>query len=249
MKITKILLLCILVLGLVACASKDLGAEAYKNFSAKQILAQGEKQLAKNNYTQSIKRFEAIDALYPFDPEAQQGEIEAIYAYYKADDYPSALAAADRYIHLYPQGPHTDYAYYMKGLINFERDRTWLQKVYPKNPEQLDLSNLTEAFIDFNDLIRLFPNSVYAKDAQLRMFYIRDLLAKRELTVAQFYFSHKAYVAAANRASNIVKHYEGSPEVKDALIIMVKSYQELGSQKKADDTLRVLKINYPQARI
>lgn len=246
MKKLQILFACFLLLWLAGCAStKNEGAEAFRNYSAKQLLAEGEQYLGKHSYTDAAKRFEALDALYPFDAETPQGDLDAIYAYYKSDDYNSALASADRYIHLYPQGQHTDYAYYMKGLINFERDRTWLQKLYPKDPQQLDLSNLRAAFVDFNDLIRLFPDSAYAHDAQLRMIYIRDLMAQRELEVAKFYYSRKAYVAAANRASIIVKHYQGSPVVADALKIMVDSYTALGDQKQANDALRVLQINYP----
>jgi outer membrane protein assembly factor BamD len=250
MKTLKIFLLGCLAVLLSACAStKDEGAYAFRNMTAKQILTEGETSLDKNNYTDAIKRFEALDALYPFAPEAQQGELDAIYAYYQTDDHASALGAADRYIHLYPQGTHTDYAYYMKGLVNTERERTWLQKIYSKNPEQFDLSHMRQAFIDFNELIRQFPDSPYVKDAQLRMIYIRNMMSKREFSVAQFYYDHKAYVAAANRAGNVVNHYQGSNEVAPALKLMVLSYRALGEEKQANDALRVLTINFPQEKL
>lgn len=248
MNLLKLIFICSVFLILAACSNnKDPGASAFQNYTAKQLLVEGEAQLAKNNFQDAIKRFEALDALYPFNEEAKQGEIDIIYAYYKADDYPSTIAAADRYIHLYPDGAHTDYAYYMKGIAHFESDRNWLQRLYSENPEQLDLTSLQQAFINFNDLIKLFPNSIYVKDAQARMYYIRNLMAERELQVAQFYFRHKAYVAAANRASEIVKHYEGTPQVPAALKIMVDSYQALGATKQANDALKVLQTNYPKS--
>jgi outer membrane protein assembly factor BamD len=246
MNISKILLACFCTLTLVACATKVSGPEVYKNYTAKQILAGGEKDLANHNYKEAIKHFEAIDALYPFDPEAQQGQLDVIYAYYKADDYASALAAADRYMRLYPAGKHTDYAYYMKGVVNFEKNRGWLQKIYTKHSEELDLVSLQESFTDFETLIKSFPKSFYAKDAEKRMLHIRDLLAKRELQTANFYFERKAYVAAANRASYIVKHLEGAPQVEDALKIMIKSYRALGADKQENDALRILKLNFPK---
>lgn len=249
MKILKIFFACLLLTSLVACKSEDPGAIAFKNYTAKQLLSEGEQALEKHNYSDAIKRFEALDALYPFDPEAQQGQIDAIYAYYQSDDYPSTLAAADRYIHLYPGGDHTDYAYYMKGLVNFERDRNWMQKLYSSNPQQLDLSNLHQSFVDFNELIKLFPNSIYVKDAQKRMYYIRNLFAEHELTIAKFYYERKAYIAAANRASEIVRHYEGTPQVVAALKIMVNSYRALGAEKQANDALRVLQTNFPQEKM
>jgi outer membrane protein assembly factor BamD len=249
MNLLKILFTCFLLLLAVACATKDQGASAFKNYTAKQLLTEGELNLKKNNYNDALKRFEALDALYPFDAEAKQGQLDAIYAYYKTDDYASALAASDRYIHLHPDGEHADYAYYMKGVTNFDRDRNWMQKIYSKDPQELDLSNLREAFVDFDDLIRLFPNSIYVKDAQKRMYYIRSLMAEHELAIAKFYFNHKAYVAAANRASEVVAHFEGSSQVPEALKIMIKSYQALGANKQANDTLKVLQVSFPQENI
>ena len=147
----KILSICFGLLIISSCAVKEQGSSSFKNYTAKQILAGGEHALAKRNYSEAVKCFEAIDALYPFDLEAQQGQLEVIYAYYKAEDYASTLAAANRYIHLYPEGKHTDYAYYMKGMANFDKERTVLHKIYPRKPEKLDVANLHEAFLVFGD--------------------------------------------------------------------------------------------------
>ncbi|MCL5260434.1 MAG: outer membrane protein assembly factor BamD [Gammaproteobacteria bacterium] len=248
MNTLKIIFTCFLLVIITGCATEK-GLDAYKHMSAAQILALGEQNISKGNYSDSVKNFEAMDALYPFEKEAEQAQLDVIYAYYKAGDPASALAAADRYIHMHPRDVHTDYAYFMKGIVNFDRNRSWLQKLYAKNADELDLSNLREAFIDFNDLIKLFPDSKYAYDARLRMIYIRHLLALRELTVAQFYYDRGAYVAAANRASYVVKHFQGATEVRDALVIMVKSYRAVGADKQANDALRVLNVSYPGTKI
>lgn len=236
-------------LMLVACVTKDYGAESFRNYTAKQILAGGEKAIASHNYKDSIKYFEAIDALYPFDYEAQQGQLNVIYAYYKTEDYASALAAADRYIHLYPVGRHTDYAYYMKGLINSEKDRTPLQKMYKTHLEELDLANLQEAFVDFGTLVKSFPKSVYVKDAKKRMRHIRYALAQHELQTAKFYFERKAYIAAANRANYVVKHFADTPQEKEALKIMIKSYRILGVTEKERNARRILNLNFPGSQV
>lgn len=249
MNIEKKLFICFCALMISACSTRDYGSSVFQNQTAKQILKGGEQAVAKGDYSGATKYFEAIDALYPFDPEAKQGQLDVIYAYYKAEDYASALAAADRYIHLYPEGEQTDYAYYMKGVINFDKDRTFLQRLYPRKPECLDVSNLREAFINFGALIKRFPKSKYVKDSEKRMLYVRNLLADHELYIARFYFKRKAYIASSNRASYIVKHFTGAPQVKDALKIMVKSYQALGIKKQADDARRILNLNFPKEQI
>jgi len=233
-----------LVFMLAGCASQSQGVDAFKNYSAKQIYTQAENQLSKENFKVAIDRYEALDALYPFSPYAEKGQLHSIYAYYSNDDLASAQAAADRYIHLYPRSRNVDYAYYMKGITGMERNRTWIYHVFPLDPAKRDLSGYREAFSDFNRLLKFYPRSRYAADAQERMVFIRDILARHELEVAQFYFDRNAYVAAANRSSYIVEHLEGSAQVKPALEIMVKSYHALQKPGLERDAQRVLDRNY-----
>lgn len=250
MKIEKKLLICFCsLLLLMGCSRRQFTPEEFQKYSAKQILAGGEEALEKGDYHAAVKYFEAIDALYPFEPEAQQSQRNIIFAYYKSDDFASALAAANRYIRLYPEGKNTDYAYYMKGVVNFDKDRGVLQKLYPRKQEYLDVSGLKEAFASFKELLKVFPNSVYAKDGEKRMYYIRNLLAENELYIADFYLQRKAYVAASNRASYILKHFKGSPQIKDALKIMIESYQALGLKKQSQDAVRIFRLNYPNEKI
>ncbi len=249
MKIKILFLLGLLTIAVGGCSTRDYSSNDFKHLTAKQILQNGQKAMAKRDYSQAAKYFEAIDALYPFDPEVRTSQLEVIYAYYKTEDYASALAASTRYIHLYPEESHTDYAYYMKGIVNFYKNRTPLQRLFPKRIEELDISNLNDAFINFGELLKRYPNSIYAKDAEKRMLYIRNLLAKHELEIAKFYLKRKAYVGAANRASGIVKHFEGAPQVKDALKIMFKSYRSLGLEKQASDAKRIFELNFPREKI
>jgi len=249
MKIKKILFICFAGLIISGCGTKDLDPSSFKNYTAKQILVGGEKAISRHEYSESVKYFEAIDALYPFDPESQQGQLDSIYAYYKAADHASAIAAANRYIHLYPEGEHTDYAYYMKGIVNYDKEQSLLHRFYPRQQENLDVSNLREAFFSFGELLKKFPQSIYAGDAEKRMYYIRNMLAQHELHIAEFYYDRKAYIAAANRASLIVKHFGGVPQAKEALKIMFKSYNALGVTKQAADTKRIFNLNFPKEKL
>lgn len=232
---------------LTACKTTEPLA-VYRGDTAEQIFNQAERNLAAGHYESAAKDFEALDALYPFGAYSQQGQLDIIYAYYKkGDDAESALAAADRYIRLYPRSSSVDYAYYMKGLINMGSNDGWLDRLIRSDPAQRDLSGMDQAFQDFSLLVQRFPNSRYAPDARKRMLYIRNLLAQNQLEIAQFYLKRKAYVAAANRATNIVSLYQGSPQVVPALGIMYQSYRALNENKMADDTLRLLITNYPNS--
>jgi len=241
-----LILMVLVVFGVSGCASTTT-AEKYKDHSAQQIYMSGAKEFQKGKYTKSITYFEALDSLYPFGPYNQQAQYDLITAYYKTGKAALALAAAERYIRLYPRAKNVDYAYYMKGVVNFGRDRNWLQKVFRTDPAQHDLNYMRQAFADFQTLVKRFPNSQYVPDAEKRMAYIRNLMAKHELEVAKFYFVRKTYVAAANRASGIVEHYEGAPQVIPALGIMVRSYRALNQTDMANDAMRVLAQSYPNS--
>ncbi|OGT15862.1 MAG: hypothetical protein A3I12_04555 [Gammaproteobacteria bacterium RIFCSPLOWO2_02_FULL_38_11] len=218
---------------------------AFKNQSSRQIFQNGEVELAKRNYYDAISHFEALEVLYPYSPYSEQAQLDLIYAYYENDDYPSATATAERFIRLYPRSRSVDYAYYMKGMAEFEQDRGWLQRVFAIDVAQRDPGISRQAFADFAELIRLYPKSTYAPDARQHMIYLKNLFARHELCVAEFYLRSEAYVAAANRANMIVQHYQGAAVMPNALEILVRAYQGLHLLEPAQKAIEVLQYNYP----
>lgn len=245
----KIALIFIVVALIAGCSKKNQDPyKAYRHQTSTAIFNNGEKALADGDLSEAIQNFEALDAMYPFGPYARQGQLDIIYAYYEAGDDASAMAAADRYIRLYPRGPNVDYAYYMRGIIGFRMGLSWLQKMVGTDPAPRDISTLQRSFSSFSTVAHLFPHSPYAPDSVLRMAYIRNLMARREIEIATFYMKKNAYVAAANRASYVVQHFQGSPEVIKALAIMVKAYRSIGLYKMADSSYAILQASYPNSR-
>lgn len=205
-----------------ACSTeKDRFAE-FRNQNEARIFSEGEHALAKGDYTQAIKNFEALEVEFPFGSYTEQAKLDIIYAYYKHEDSPAALDAAKRFIQLYPRGAHVDYAYYMIGVINFENGWNWVQRHLPDDRAQHDLIQFQEAFNNFKELIRLFPHSIYRADAHTRMIYIRNTLARNEIQIAEFYLRKKAYAAARERAMYVIEKYQGAPQVNEALKIIAK---------------------------
>ncbi len=230
---------------LLAGCSKDTDAlAAYRSQPAATIFNNGEMALAKGKYSDATKEFEALDALYPFGVYTQQGQRDIIYAYYMDGDNLLAVAAADRYVRLYPQSNHVDYALYLQGLANFVQGGTWMQRFMGLDISPHDLSNLKAAFADFNQLVLRYPRSIYTKDAALHMAFIRNILARHELQIATFYMQRHVYVAAANRASYVVRHFQGAPQVIPALQLMVKAYTNLGLTQLAGQSAELLRVNY-----
>jgi len=243
----KLLFSCLAAIFLLSgCASTTDPADTFKGESADQIFQQGESALRDNNYRDSIKRFEALDVQYPYDKHSELAKLHIIYAYYMSSDYASAESAADRFIHTYPVSHYADYAYYLRGLANYYQNLGIYERLFNVDLSARDLVQIKKSWQDFAVITQQFPKSRYAAPAHQYMIYLRNLIAQHALEVAKFYYGRGAYVAAVNRANDVVRYYQGSPAVADALVLMIKSYRAMHLNKNAENTLRILKFNYPK---
>lgn len=250
MKRTSLLLIMIVSLSLLtACkhwwgGADDEDDNPYKGMNAQQIYNEAKQNLAKKQYSEATKRLEALDTMYPFHDNAEQAEIDLIYAYFKKEDYASTAATAERFIHLYPRSQHVDYAYYMKGLANFNQPRGALANILPMNLATRDPGTQSQAYSDFASLVQKFPKSRYTPNAQQRMIFLRNMFAQRELQAAYYYYDRKMYVAAEERASYLIKTYSQAPSAKEALAVVYYSDLALGLNAAAQDALRVYTDTY-----
>ena len=210
------------------------------------LYLEARRSLDNADYTAAIDRLELLEAHFPFGRYAEQAQLELIYANFMRTDYDTAILAAERFINLHPQHQHADYAYYMKGLSNFQRDRGFFDKLLG-TPEPLrDVSSARSAFAQFEELLTNFPNSTYARDAQHRMYYLRNVLAEAELNIAYFYLRRDAWVSAINRAREVIEHYPKSEVVPHALVVLIEANHKLGLKDAANDALEILSLNFPE---
>jgi outer membrane protein assembly factor BamD len=217
-------------------------------WSAQKLYAEAKNAMAEKSYEKAIKYLEKLEARYPYGRFAQQAQIDIAYAYYKNGDRAQAIAACDRFIKLYPNHANVDYAYYLKGLVNFNENMGLLSIIDSPDMTERDSKGTREAFDSFKELVTPFPDSKYAEDARARMRYLVNSLAMYEVHVARYYMKRGAYVAAANRAQFAVKNYPQAPATEEAVFIMVKAYDALGMTDLRDASDRVMRTNFPQSK-
>ncbi len=235
----------VLVLLLGGCSGFGRDVDPTLKWPVEKLYGEAKAALDAGDYETAIDYYRKLEARYPFGPYADQTQLELAYAHYRFDQYDAAIAAADRFIKLHPQHPNTPYAYYLKGLVNFNRDRGFLMRLLPGDDSHRDPGAALQSFNDFAELVRRYPESRYAEDARKRMLYLRNSLARHELNVGEYYLRRKAYVAAANRGKYVVENFPTTPAVPDALVLMARAYRALGLHDLADDALRVLRRNHP----
>ncbi len=242
---TKLFITAILALLLVTVSGCKKDKYIDDGRSAQEMYETAKAYLETQNWGRAVNGYQTLATRYPFGRYTEQAQLEMAYAYHKAGSPEAALSTADRFIRTYPSHPNVDYAYYIRGLTNYEQRVGFMERLMPSRVRDRDQTAARESFRDFDELIRRFPDSRYAPDARQRMVFLRNNLSFYELDVARYYMRRKAYVASAARARYAIENYPGSPELGDALEILHVSYIEMGLPELAEDTMKVLALNYP----
>lgn len=249
-KLTLKVALIALILGVTGCSSSDeKDIDKVPDMSAQALFADARSALDNGLFQKAIQILSAIDSRFPFGPISHQVQLDLIYAYYKTGDAEDGLALTDRFLRLNPTHPNIDYVYYMRALINISTEENLFQDLAGIDRSDRDPSASRDAFNDLRKIVDEHPESKYAADARKRMFAIKSRLAKYELSVANFYFEREAYISAANRGRYIVEFYSPSPEVEQALEMMVECYTRLGLEDLKRNAKQVLALNYPNNSI
>ncbi len=238
----------VLAVALAGCGIFGKEIDVTEGWSAAKLYDEASSELDSGNYGKAVEYYEKLEARYPFGRYAMQSQLDVAYAHYRADEPEAAIAAADRFIKLYPQNPYVDYAYYLKGLVNYNRSVGFIDRYVPTDASQRDPGSALDAFADFSVLVERFPDSRYAEDARQRMLYLRNNLAKHEVNVARYYMRRGAYVAAANRANYVIERFQRTSAVEGALEVLVDAYTALGKRELAADAKRVLDVNKQAGR-
>ena len=217
-------------------------------WSAQRLYGEAKDAMAGKEWPKAIKHFEKLEARFPYGRFAQQAQLDVAYAYWKDGQRAAGITAADRFVKLYPNHPNVDYAYYLRGLINFNENSGLFSFIDNPDMSERDSKGTHESFEAFKELVLRFPESKYSDDARARMRYLVNSLAQYEVHVARYYMKRTAYVAAANRAQYAVVNYPQAPAIEEAVFIMVKAYDLLGMTDLRDAADRVMRKNFPDSK-
>ncbi len=230
------------VLALAGCASdkSDAEKEALLETSdpaVEELYNKAHDALESRQYKTAADSFDEVERLYPYSEWATRAMLMSGYTQYKAMKYDEAVLALDRFIELHPGHKDTPYAYYLKGLCYYEQ-------ITDVGRDQDMTQN---AMKSLSEVVRRFPDSRYARDAQLKLDLTRDHLAGKEMEVGRYYLSRREYNAAINRFKTVVDDYQTTTQVAEALHRMVEAYMALGLTGEAKRIGAVLGYNYPSS--
>ncbi len=231
--IVRLLPACLLVLALAACSSND--GPAYVERPVEELYNGALNQLYLENYQESARLFDEVERQHPYSAWAAKAQLMAAFAQYQDSKYDEAINTLDRFIQLHPGHQDIAYAYYLRGISYYEQisDVERDQKM-----TRLALENLDE-------VVRRFPDSKYARDAEFKLDLTRDHLAGKHMSIGRFYLSQRDYLAAINRFNIVIKDFQTTTHVPEALHRLVEAYLALGVVDEAQANAAVLGYNYP----
>lgn len=216
----------------------DDDKKAKKDIPASELFKKADKLLDEGEFTKAAEKFEEVDKLYPYAPEARRAIIMAAYAYYKAGKLPETVTTARRYLTLHPGTKEAALAQHLIASSYFER-------INEPNRDQTDTKR---ALAELQTLVRRYPNSSYAPKARKRIKIAQDLLAASEMTVGRYYLEKSNYLAAINRFRTVVEKYQSTAHVEEALSRLTEAYMALGIKSEAQTAAAILGHNFPESK-
>jgi outer membrane protein assembly factor BamD len=220
---------------LAGCSGSE--EEEYAERPVEELYNQAQDLLESGDNKRAGQAFEEVERQHPYSQWATRAQLMSAYAYYEANSYDEAIAAAQRFIELHPGHPDVPYAYYLVGISYYEQI----------SDVGRDQKMTEQALAALDELLRRFPDSTYSKDAQLKADLARDHLAGKEMAIGRYYLRRGQYVAAINRFRNVVERYQTTTHVPEALHRLTESYLALGLDQEAQKNAAVLGYNFPSS--
>ncbi|MFP3019471.1 MAG: outer membrane protein assembly factor BamD [Arsenophonus sp.] len=225
------------------------GCSINKNITPKisstdtDIYVNSQEKLKSGNYKGAIKLLEDLNNRYPSGPYSQQIHLDMIYTYYKLSELTLAIETINRFIRFNSTHPNIDYVLYMHGIIVQSLDNSALQDFFGVDRSDCDPKYAIIAFKDFNQLVHFYPNSIYATDANKRLIFLKDRLAKHEEAIIKYYNERGAYVAVINRTEQILKNFPDTQSTRNALKYMEIAYNKLGLTQEKNKVRKLIEAN------
>lgn len=212
--------------------------QSVSDLSAEQLFESGKVNLSNKKYRTAIDDFQEIERLYPFSRLSNKGQTMAAYAMYKNEQYGDALDQIDRFIRQNPGHEDISYMYYLRALTYYDQIADIKR----------DQANTRSALTSLDEVVQRFPNTDYARDAKIKRDLVVDHLAGKQMEIGRFYLKQQKFVAAINRFQKVVKTFDTTSHVEEALYRLVEANLSLGLVGEAKRNAAVLGHNYPNSK-
>ncbi len=230
----RIFALLLLPLVMVGCSKPEL---AEQTGSVGALYNQAMDELASKDYPEAIHTFEELERQHPYSAWATRGQMMIAFAQFRLQEFEESILTAERLIKFHPGHDDLPYLYYLRGMAYY----------YRISDIHRDQGHTRGALMAFEELINRYPDTIYARDAKLKITLLRDHLAAKEMDIGRYYLQQSSYVAAINRFQNVVRDFDTTSQTPEALYRLVEANLALGLNNEAQRNAAVLGYNYPDS--
>ncbi len=238
MKFHNFFLSIFIILSLISCAEKEEKVSLIKeNVLEMQMIdayKEGLKEFNNGDVFFAAKKFNEVELLYPQSIWAPRSILMAAYSYYSQMYFTDAIIEIERFLDKYKNHPNTDYAYYLLAICHYNLIVD----------EKKDLGEIIKAKEYFILLVEEFPNTDFAEDSKFKLELIEEILASKELYLANYYLEREKWIPAMNRYKKIVNEYDTTIFVEEALYRLVELNYKIGLLDEAKKYTALLGYNY-----
>jgi outer membrane protein assembly factor BamD len=218
--------------ALAACGERE--AE-YVEKPVEELYNNAVNAMSGGQYRRAARLFDEVERQHPYSVWATRAQLQAAYAHYQTNKYDDAIVAIDRFVQLNLAHRDVAYAYYLKALCYYEQIVDVAR----------DARMTEQALNALQEVVRRFPDSVFARDSRVKLDLTYDHLAGKEMEVGRFYLQRQQWLAAVGRFRTVVDKYQTTSHVPEALHRLTESYMALGLVDEARRATAVLGHNYP----
>ena len=238
MRSFRILFIIFLLSLLISCSKEELQSskilEKSIEMQVSEAYMEGKKSLESGDVLFAAKKFNEAEILFPQSEWAPKSALMAAYSYYVQDYYANAIAELERFIKVYPNYKNLDYVYYLLAVSYYEQIVD----------EKKDLQSIINSKKFFEIILKNYPDTDYALDADFKINYINDILASKEMYIGRYYIERKKWIAAINRFRTVIDDYETTIYTEEALYRLVEVYYKLGLKEESKKYAKLLGYNY-----
>lgn len=227
-----VLILFLIAIGLSACDQEE---KPYVERPVNTLYREAYAALEKEDFKEAAYSFDEVERQHPYSAWAAKAQLMSAYASYKAQQFDHAITTLDIFIVLHPIHPDVSYAYYLRALCYYN-DIGAVTK---------DQKNTQLALAALEEVVKRFPDTLYARDARFKIDFVVDHLAAKEMTIGRFYLRRSLYLAAMNRFQDVLLTYSKTTHVPEALHRLVECDLALGLRPQAEKIAVILQHNFP----
>ena len=228
----------IIIFLIFSCSKKDDNVTVLKEKNLEtqmiEVYNQGMKEFERGDVIYAGKKFSEAELLYPQSIWAPRAVLMSAYGYFSQGYYSDAIKDLERFLIKYKNHPQSDYAYYLLALSHYDQIVD----------EKKDMNEILKARKYFEIVIKDYPNTEYAQDSSYKMEYIIEIMASKEMYLARYYVQREKWIPAINRLKVIVKDYDTTIYVEEALHRLVELHYKLGLVSEAEKYASLLGYNY-----